>query len=680
MTDRDFTSWATFWAALTAVLASLLLALGFAPARAAEAPLAIIVFDGSASMWGPLVPEKNASEKNASEKKSKLALAREGVRAGLDKAGLDKAGFDKTGPDNASAALRLGLVSFGHRRGGDCSDVEVQVKPASGTAARITGILDAYNPRGRGPITQALRLAAKELAADAQPASIILIHDDPDNCQADPCAALPDLQKANPRVVVHVVSLAMKREDAQRMSCLTRPTGGTLTEANDAQQTSAAILAALKRAGGGAADAVLAAPAAPGQLPVVPAGKTGLLLQAKLSADGAAITLPLRWRVRAAGQPGASPLHESDAVTATVELAAGQYDVEAQYGFVVARSTEEVRAGQFSPVTIALAAGSVQLLDAAIQGTLFRDAIMTFTRTEPSPETVSMLRGLVSEIGLSPGNYRMGITAGPQRIERAISVKLGERQVLEPPLAIGELDLELVAAVSGAALEGATTTMYEDDPDAPKGRREIARSSASRPIFALLAGTYYGVVRIGSAEVRERFVIRGNERTERRLVLDVARVSVVARPAVRLDEAAPVILKLQSADDSKPALISRRTQAVFDVPAGRYKLEARIGDGNASVERDLDLKAGAREQIALEVPAGTLKLRWVDAAGMSLPDVAWEIRDRGGRIVWSAIASDAVPLLLQGRYTVKAESRKRRLTRDIEVRAGEVRSVELSGQ
>ena len=65
----------TFFAALTGVLACVWLALGSVPAFAAESPIALIVFDGSASMWGPLVPEKNVSEK-----KSKLGLAREALR------------------------------------------------------------------------------------------------------------------------------------------------------------------------------------------------------------------------------------------------------------------------------------------------------------------------------------------------------------------------------------------------------------------------------------------------------------------------------------------------------------------------------------------------------------------------------------------------------------------------
>ena len=82
-----------------------------------------------------------------------------------------------------------------------------------------------------------------------------------------------------------------------------------------------------------------------------------------------------------------------------------------------------------------------------------------------------------------------------------------------------------------------------------------------------------------------------------------------------------------------------------------------------------------------EPAAGTLKLRLLELnGGAALPDVAWEIRDRAGRVVWSGTETEARPLLLQGRYTIKAEARNRRVTRDVEVRAGEARPVDLTGQ
>ena len=193
------------------------------PAFAAEPPTVVVIFDGSGSMWG----------KPDGEQKTKLVLARDALRLSLKHAQLE---------------TRIGLMSFGHRRSGDCNDVETIIKPEAGTYDRISGVLEKHNPRGRGPLTQALREAAKELGPQSAPASVILIHDDLDNCQLDPCSALGDLRRAHPKVQVHVVSMAMKREDAQKLQCLTKSTGGRHYEAATTTQVNAAIDEAIKLA------------------------------------------------------------------------------------------------------------------------------------------------------------------------------------------------------------------------------------------------------------------------------------------------------------------------------------------------------------------------------------------------------------------------------------------------
>ena len=85
------------------LLAALLCAFATTAARGNEPASAILVFDGSASMWGDLDGPRNI----------KLTVAREAVRRALGKIG---------------SQTRVGLASFGHRRG-DCADVEV-MRPA----------------------------------------------------------------------------------------------------------------------------------------------------------------------------------------------------------------------------------------------------------------------------------------------------------------------------------------------------------------------------------------------------------------------------------------------------------------------------------------------------------------------------------------------------------------------
>ena len=61
---------------------------------------------------------------------------------------------------------------------------------------KVMAPLEQFNPRGRGPLTLALREAAKSLPRDAGPRTLLLIHDDADNCQPDLCAAAAELRAA----------------------------------------------------------------------------------------------------------------------------------------------------------------------------------------------------------------------------------------------------------------------------------------------------------------------------------------------------------------------------------------------------------------------------------------------------------------------------------------------------
>ena len=80
----------------------ILAAVPLAPSVAAEAGTgpAIVVLDGSGSMWGNI----------GTERPSKFDLARQALRQSLS---------------TRSPRVRRGLMAFGQRRRADCSDVEV---------------------------------------------------------------------------------------------------------------------------------------------------------------------------------------------------------------------------------------------------------------------------------------------------------------------------------------------------------------------------------------------------------------------------------------------------------------------------------------------------------------------------------------------------------------------------
>ena len=194
---------------LVTSFSALALLLAAAEALAQDtAPTAVIVVDGSGSMWGNL----------GTDKRPKIEMVREALRALLPSLRTD---------------ARVGLASFGHRRRGNCGDAEVIVPPELDSAVRMSVPVEKMNAMGKAPIALALRESATAIAG-VSPASIVLIADDLDNCGQDVCAMVGELHASSPGLVVHTVALGFDKPKLDLISCIARQTGGKLWDVQDA--------------------------------------------------------------------------------------------------------------------------------------------------------------------------------------------------------------------------------------------------------------------------------------------------------------------------------------------------------------------------------------------------------------------------------------------------------------
>src|SRR5690606_4259727 len=125
------------------------------------------------------------------------------------------------------------------------------------------------------------------LPDDGSQRSLILIHDGPDNCQQDVCAAAAELSAAG--IAAHVVSLGLSADDLAETACIAEATGGRRFKADTAEQVEAGLAEALRLAGGNPAEVVALAPpspagrrdaAAPPPPPVPASGPAALHLRA----------------------------------------------------------------------------------------------------------------------------------------------------------------------------------------------------------------------------------------------------------------------------------------------------------------------------------------------------------------------------------------------------------------
>lgn len=182
----------------------------------AETPATIIVMDGSGSMWGQI------------DGRPKLEIARETVAGVLTQ---------------IPAEQELGLLAYGHREKGNCSDIELMVPPAPGTAGQIRDAVNAMRFLGKTPLSDAVRQAAEALRSGEEAATVVLVTDGLETCAADPCALGQELEAAGLNFTAHVIGFGLSEAEGAQVSCLADTTGGRYLEAANAADLAEALRA-----------------------------------------------------------------------------------------------------------------------------------------------------------------------------------------------------------------------------------------------------------------------------------------------------------------------------------------------------------------------------------------------------------------------------------------------------
>ena len=180
-----------------------------------HAPKTMLVLDASGSMWGQINGQ------------TKIAIAREAVGSMLD----------------GWRGGELGLMAYGHRRKGDCADIEVLQAIGPNTAAGIRKQVNALNPKGMTPITASVRMAAEQLRYTEQKATVILVSDGEETCNADPCALGKELEAMGVDFTAHVVGFDIQKGSKadRQLQCLAANTGGRYVHARNAAELDDAL-------------------------------------------------------------------------------------------------------------------------------------------------------------------------------------------------------------------------------------------------------------------------------------------------------------------------------------------------------------------------------------------------------------------------------------------------------
>ncbi|MBR0658464.1 vWA domain-containing protein [Neoroseomonas oryzicola] len=377
--------------------AGLILAFLLLLAGGAAAQPAVLVLDGSSSMWGRL------------DGRTKADTLREAVEALMGR---------------WPAGRPVGLVAYGHRRARDCGDVELLRAPAPGAAA-VAAQAGRIMPRGRTPIAESLRQAAEALGPGG--GSVILVSDGVETCHPDPCAVAQQLVRTTPRLVVHSIAFAVAEPAAvAQLRCMAEVTGGRAMVARDAAQ----LAQALDRA---AAQPVPGPRAESPRAEQVPQPR--LIVTVRLCAECDPMTGDARIRVL---RGGAQVAMDGEPFGRFLDLRAGDYEVTVE--------TPLVRRG---PVPVTVPPGGPGRVEVVLDaGWLVGDA-----RSVPSGRRVGGdVRVALVEGGeeITEGAPAFLVPAGPHEMvarmgaieaRGAATVAAGDVALLHLPLGFGGLAL-----------------------------------------------------------------------------------------------------------------------------------------------------------------------------------------------------------------------------------------------
>jgi len=531
-----------------------------APALAADR--AIIVLDASGSMWGQI------------DGKPKLEIARETLKKVLTTIPTD---------------MELGLMAYGHRQKGSCEDIELVVPPAAGTAAAISAAADRMKFLGKTPLSQAVKKAAEDLKYTEEKATVILVTDGLETCNADPCALGRELEQSGVDFTAHVVGFGLTEEEGKQVACLAENTGGKYLQASDA----GALEDALK--------VTVAAPAPspePTPAPAPAAVEYNYIPKAVLADGGEAPPIDVYFEVfkaDAAGNRGERV--EGGYNDYKARLDPGDYIMTAASGLV---TTAEQK--------VAITA------DKASEPMFNLNAGVLFLRARPSPG--AEIDGHAQIIVDDPGEGESAANYGQVKTvvragETTVTVKLGAGSVTEAfQLAAGQtVDKDIIVGVGKAVANAVYSAggekvdsgdlswrVFKAQKKLDGSREQVTYAYGPGSQFDLPAGDYVMDVDMQAAKAEQPFSVKVGELTEVDIDLNAGVVAIAAPGAdgFRIFEA-----KKNIQGERKQVTYGFGEEFQTTVGAGDYVVVTDFKTDKADAETAFSVKAGERTEVSV---------------------------------------------------------------------------------
>lgn len=548
-----------------------------APAVAQEAPgdaqSAMMVLDGSGSMWGQI------------DGVAKIEIARNVIGDMLS---------------DWNDGVHLGVIAYGHREKGACSDIETLVNVGPVDKAALMAKVNAISPKGKTPISASVRKAAEALKYTEEKATVILVSDGLETCNADPCALANELEAAGVDFTTHVIGFDVNKEEEASLACLAENTGGRYMRASNASELTTAL-----------AETVQTVTQAQPEPEPVNEGPQGVRLRAKLCETCDIVKDNMFWWVFETEQDlegnRKQAAIDGDA-TAIIELPAREYLVRARYGQSFTETTITVEPGKLTDTVVNLNAGHLRVKAAATEGADALTKDMFYWVLSPTKDLEGNRKQIAIDgdaqpiFRLTAGEYLIRARHGQAFKEELVTIEPGELTDLTFDMDAGYLRVNTVMAENGEALKkDMFYWVLSPTTDLEGNRKQIAIDGAASPIFRLPAGDYILKTRHGAAFKETPVTVTAGAVLDKIIVQNSGRVKM---NAVQTAGGAPLATGVfwwiyQPTGDiektEKQVAIDGGAQPIFILPEGEYVVAVRYG--GEITRAPLKITSGEEKQV-----------------------------------------------------------------------------------
>jgi len=167
----------------------------------------IFIYDASGSMWGQM------------EGKTKMEIASSVLSASINDF-----------PENQ----KIGLVAYGHRKKGDCQDVETLFPINNTSKDKVTSAIKNIKPLGKTPLAYSATTVIDQLRKNKEKATIVLITDGIESCDGNICDVVANAKKEGIDFKLHIVGFGLKNSETEQLKCAAKAGDGNYYDAADA--------------------------------------------------------------------------------------------------------------------------------------------------------------------------------------------------------------------------------------------------------------------------------------------------------------------------------------------------------------------------------------------------------------------------------------------------------------